>query len=80
MNKIAAQIPVSELIPMLTAISDRNWKRFKEVEKEFVAKHSIEAWEDFFADRLKPALDKDSDRWLLIQWCSQGIKLVKEVA
>jgi len=39
----------------------------------------VEEWEDFFAFRLKPALDKDSDRWLLIQWCNTGIKSVKKV-
>jgi hypothetical protein len=79
MSETTTQIPVSELIPMLTAISERNWERFKEVEKQFVTQHSIEAWEDFFAFRLKPALDKESDRWLLVQWCSKGFT-VKDVA
>ncbi|MDJ0677328.1 MAG: hypothetical protein QNJ36_18435 [Calothrix sp. MO_167.B42] len=73
MSEAITQIPVSELIPMLSAISDRNWEKFQGVEKEFVAKHGVEAWEDFFADRLKPALDKDSDRWLLAQWCGTDI-------
>jgi hypothetical protein len=72
MNDVTTLIPVSELIPMLTVISNRNWDGFKELEKEFVTKHGVEAWQDFFAYRLKPALDKDSDRWLLVQWCSQG--------
>ncbi|RCJ26195.1 hypothetical protein A6770_26655 [Nostoc minutum NIES-26] len=79
MSEIATQIPVSELIPMLIAIRDRNWERFKEVEKQFVTKHGVEAWEDFFAFRLKPALDPESDRWLLVQWCSKGFT-VKDVA
>lgn len=79
MSETITQIPVSELIPMLTAIAERNWERFKEVEKQFVAQHGIEAWEDFFAQRLKPALDKESDRWLLVQWCSKGFT-VKDVA
>ncbi|MCW5319366.1 hypothetical protein [Nostoc sp. KVJ3] len=79
MSETTTQIPVSELIPMLTAIADRNWERFKEVEKQFVTKHGIEAWSDFFAFRLKPALDKESDRWLLVQWCSKGFT-VKDVA
>jgi len=39
----------------------------------------VEEWEDFFAFRLKPALDRDSARWLLIQWCNTGIKSVKKV-
>jgi uncharacterized protein (UPF0371 family) len=80
MSETTTQIPVSELIPMLTAISDRNWERFKQVEKKFVIEHGVEAWEDFFAFRLKPALDKDSDRWLLVQWCSTGIVSVKDAA
>jgi hypothetical protein len=88
MSETTTQIPVSELIPMLIAISDcqghcaprnRNWERFKEVEKQFVTQHGIEAWEDFFAQRLKPALDRESDRWLLVQWCSNGFT-VKDVA
>lgn len=79
MSETTTQIPVSELIPMLIAISDRNWERFKEVEKQFVTQHGVEAWEDFFAFRLKPALDKESDRWLLVQWCSKGFT-VKDVA
>ncbi len=80
MSEATLSISITELIPMLTAIAERNWERFKEVEKQFVAKHGVEAWEEFFAFRLKPALDKDSDRWLLIQWCSQGIKSIKTVA
>ncbi|KYC36378.1 hypothetical protein WA1_42470 [Scytonema hofmannii PCC 7110] len=79
MTETTTQIPVSELIPMLTAISDRNWERFKEVEKQFVTQHGIEAWEDFFAFRLKPALDRKSDKWLLVQWCSKGIVSVRDV-
>lgn len=79
MNETTAQIPVSELIPILTAIAERNWLGFKEVEKQFVTKHGIDVWEDFFAFRLKPALDKESDRWLLVQWCSKGFT-VKDVA
>lgn len=79
MSEIVKAIPVSELVPMLIAIVDRDWQKFKELEKQFVAKYDIEAWEEFFAFRLKPSLDKDSDRWLLVQWCNQGIKSVKTV-
>ncbi len=80
MSEATLSISITELIPMLTAIAERNWEKFKEIEKEFVSRHGIEAWEDFFAFRLKPALDKDSDRWLLVQWCSKGIKSVRNVA
>ena len=79
MNNTANRIPVNELIPILTTIAARNWDEFKQVEKQFVEKYGIEAWQDFFAYRLKPALDKDSDRWLLVQWCSKGYT-VKVVA
>lgn len=80
MSDTVAQIPVDELIPMLTAIAARDWEGFKGAEKQFLTKYSIEEWEDFFAFRLKPALDTKSDRWLLIQWCSTGILSVKDVA
>lgn len=80
MSETATQIPITTIVPMLTAISDRNWEQFKKLERDFVNQYGVDVWEDVFNFRLKPALDKDSDRWLLIQWCSQGIKLVKIVA
>ncbi|WP_190676997.1 hypothetical protein [Nostoc sp. FACHB-190] len=60
--------------------TSNNWESFKKLEKEFVARHGVDAWEEFFAFRLKPSLDKESDRWLLIQWCNTGIKSVKNLA
>jgi hypothetical protein len=44
---------------MLTAINERSWSRFKELEREFVNLHCIEVWEDVFNFRVLPALDKD---------------------
>lgn len=73
-------ISVGVLIPILTAIYARNWEDFLEKEAQFVEKYGVEAWEEFFAFRLKPALDKESDRWLLAQWCQTGIVSVKDVA
>lgn len=73
-------ISVGVLIPMLTAIYAKNWEDFLEKEAQFVEKYGVEAWENFFAFRLKPALDKESDRWLLSMWCSTGIVSVKDVA
>ena len=73
-------ISVGELIPILTAIYARDWERFQELEAQFVEKYGVEAWEDFFAFRLKPALDKNSDKWLLTQWCQTGVVSVKNVA
>ncbi|MFM5888880.1 MAG: hypothetical protein ACKOQS_11415 [Dolichospermum sp.] len=80
MSEATLSISITELIPMLTAIAERNWEKFKEVEKQFVSRHGIEEWEEFFAFRLKPSLDKDSDQWLLAYWCSEGIISVKNVA
>ena len=79
MNEEALTISVVELIPMLSAIADRSWDKFKELEKQFVSKYGVEEWEDFFDFRLKPALDKESDRCLLIQWCNTGIKSVTKI-
>ena len=80
MSETATQVPITTIVPMLTAISDRNWEQFKKLERDFVNQYCVDVWEDVFNFRLKPALDKDSYRWLLIQWCSKGIKSVKIVA
>jgi hypothetical protein len=68
MSETATQVPITTIVPMLTAISDRNWEQFKKLERDFVNQYGVDVWEDVFNFRLKPALDKDSDRWLLIQW------------
>jgi hypothetical protein len=80
MTETATQIPLSTVIPMFTAISDRDWTRFKKLEADFVDQYGIEVWEDVFNFRVLPALDKESKRWFLIQKCSMGIKSVKTVA
>jgi hypothetical protein len=72
MSEAATLIPVNIVIAMLTAISDRSWEKFKVLESEFVSQYGVEIWEDVFNFRLKPALDKDSDRWLLVQWCGNN--------
>lgn len=79
MSETAILVPLTDLIPMFAAISERNWSRFQELERDFVNQHGVEVWEDVFNFRLKPALDRESDRWLLVQWCSAGIKSVKVV-
>jgi len=76
----ATQIPITTIIPILTAIGDRSWHRFKDLEADFCTQHGVEVWEEVFNFRVKPALDKDSDRWMLIQWCGEGINWVKDVA
>lgn len=79
-EEMTTLISVGVLIPILTAIYARNWEDFLEREAQFVEKYGVEVWEEFFAFRLKPALDKKSDRWLLAQWCQTGIVSVRDVA
>jgi hypothetical protein len=73
------QIPVSVLITMLTAISDRNYAQFRQLESDFVLSYGVGVWQEFFNFRLLPALDKPSSNWLLVQFCSAGIVSVKKV-
>ncbi len=80
MTPVAAQVSITAIIPMLTAIGNRQWEQFKQLEADFVFQHGVEVWQEVFNFRLKPVLDKDSDRWLLIQWCSEGIISVKNLA
>jgi hypothetical protein len=80
MSTIATQIPITAIVPMFIAIGNRDWERFKNLEADFVNQYGLDAWQEVFNFRLKPALDKDSDRWLLVQWCSEGIISVKNVA
>ncbi len=80
MSETAIQIPVSIVIPMFSAIADRNWEQFKQLEADFVTQYGVEVWEDVFNFRLLPALDQESNRWLLVQKCATGIKSIKTVA
>lgn len=75
MTETATIIPLTALIPMLTAISDRDYPRFKELEIDFASSHGVNVWEDVFNFRLMPVLDKESNRWLLIQKCSKGFSV-----
>ncbi|WP_414553539.1 hypothetical protein [Anabaena sp. CCY 0017] len=80
MTTVAEQVSVTAIIPMLTAIGDRQWQQFKDLEADFVNQHGVEVWEEVFNFRVLPALDKNSNRWLLVQWCGEGINWVKNVA
>jgi hypothetical protein len=80
MSETAVQIPVTTVIAMLVSIAERNWQQFKSLEFNFVEQYGVNVWEEVFNFRLKPALDKDSDKWLLIQKCNTGIKSVKQIA
>lgn len=73
----AAQIPVSTIIPILTAINDRDYPAFKELQTTFVSQHGVEVWEDVFNCRVLPALDQQSHRWLLEAWCTKDTASVK---
>ncbi|ODG99745.1 hypothetical protein A4S05_36680 [Nostoc sp. KVJ20] len=77
MTETATLMPLSTFIPVLTAISDRDWVRFKELEVSFANAHGIETWADVFNFRIMPALEPEAKRWLLVKKCSQGIKSVK---
>ncbi|WP_017655396.1 hypothetical protein [Fortiea contorta] len=70
MSETATQIPITAIIPMLTAIGDRSWEQFKTLEINFASRYGVEVWEDVFNFRLLPALDKESNRWLLVQKCN----------
>lgn len=76
----STHVPITTIIPILTAIGDRSWQRFKDLEADFCNQYGVSVWQEVFNFRVKPALDKDSDRWLLIQWCGEGINWVKDVA
>jgi hypothetical protein len=77
LTQTATLMPLSTFIPVLTAISDRDWVRFKELEVSFANAHGVETWADVFNWRIMPALEPEAKRWLLVQKCSQGIKSVK---
>ncbi|BBD71049.1 hypothetical protein NIES4072_74860 [Nostoc commune NIES-4072] len=77
MTETATLMPLSTFIPVFTAISDRDWVRFKELEVSFANAHGVETWADVFNWRIMPALEPEAKRWLLVQKCSQGIKSVK---
>lgn len=75
----ATQIPVSTIIPMLMAITERDYLQFKDLEKTFVVQYSVEVWQDVFNFRLLPALDQQSKKWLLQAWCSEGMVTLQDV-
>lgn len=54
MSNTPEKVAVSEIIPFLSAICDRNWEQFKALEKSFVYKYSVEIWEDVFNFQIKP--------------------------
>ena len=79
MTEAATQIPLSTVIPVFAAISDRDWERFKELELEFANNYGVEIWADVFNFRILPALDKETKTWVLVQKCNKGY-IVREVA
>ena len=80
MSEAATLVPIREFIPVFEAISDRNWSKFKELERDFAAGHGVETWADVLNFRVMPALEPEAKKWLLVQRCNQGIKSVKEVS
>jgi len=80
MTLVATQIPITTIIPILSAIGDRSGQQFKELEADFVCQYGVEVWQEVFNFRVLPVMDKDSNRWLLVQWCEERINWVKDVA
>lgn len=80
MTETATLLPISTFIPVFEAISNRNWLRFKELEREFASNYGVETWADVLNFRIMPALEPEAKKWLLVQRCSQGIKSIKTVA
>ncbi len=76
----ATQIPVNDLIELLTAIGNRSYLKFQELEKAFVSQHGEEVWQEVFNFRILPVLDKSTSQWLLTQWASAGINSIKTIA
>lgn len=48
----------NDLIGMLTAIANRDYLRFQELEKAFVCQQGEEVWQEVFNFRVLPALNK----------------------
>ncbi|BAY07905.1 hypothetical protein [Calothrix sp. NIES-2098] len=67
----AVQIPVSTIICILTAINDRDYPRFQELQTTLINQYGVEVWQDVFNCRVLPALDQESNRWLLQAWCTK---------
>ncbi|BAY24082.1 hypothetical protein NIES2100_38750 [Calothrix sp. NIES-2100] len=76
----ATQIPVNDIVGMLTAIGNKDYAQFQELEQAFVSQHGEEVWDQVFNFRVLPALDKPANQWLLMQWMSHGINSIKTVA
>lgn len=76
MIPVATQIPITATIPILAAIGDRQWQQFKDLEADFVTQNGVKVWQEVFNFRVLPVLDKDSNPWLLIHWCGEGISWV----
>lgn len=69
----ATQIPVNDIVGMLTAVGNKNYAQFQELEQAFVSQYGEEVWQEVFNFRVLPALDKPANQWLLAQWMSHGI-------
>lgn len=76
----AIQIPINDIVGMLTAVGNKDYACFQELEQSFVSRHGEEVWEQVFNFRVLPALDKPASQWLLAQWMSHGINSIRTVA
>jgi hypothetical protein len=44
MTTVASQVSITTMISILTAIANRQWEQFKELEADFVSQYSVEVW------------------------------------
>lgn len=68
LNTTHLEIPLTVLVPFLSAISDRDWETFRRLGTGFLETYDVEIWKKFFGSRLKPALDEESYSWVSTQW------------
>lgn len=64
---LVTEIPITELISLLSAIGNRNFSHFQQLESDFTNRYGIDIWEEYFNFRLLPTLDNTSNKWLLKQ-------------
>lgn len=66
-TELVTSVPIAELISLLTAISNRDFPQFQQLESRFANLYGVDVWEEYFNFRLIPSLDKTSSKWLLEQ-------------
>jgi hypothetical protein len=60
-------IPLSEIIPFLECIANRDFDKLRTTVHHFMTHHQASELEEVFLNRIEPVLDKDSLQWLLTE-------------